>query len=445
MAIITDGVKTKFTDDLGLPLIGGKVFSYEVGTSTPKDTYIDRALTIPNTNPIILDDGGSCQMYLKGGYRLRVLTADNVLVEEKDNAFQSDGQVLDVVANTAAIAALKLNVDTLNTRGGLKLDENNHIVGQGKAESATVYALSLRSDKVRVSAPTATDFGDLIFKTYAVPTVVNGVTIPAGTWLNPALVTPLLGTAATKNVGTATGNVLAVGTAFGLGSTTQAIASRASINRTKLPDHSMTVFRMPSDNSIHGSSGLAVNTTGGTGFLLNNYGANNPLVYTHLSNMGYDGDGKVTNVATVGDVLIRGINATLDSNGFLKGASPIAEIYSDKMDLNQDATQQGGITFEKLGVGDYLVKGSLGFAQDGWHVETPKDANGNVLVAVVEKQLANNDLSIKTYAKRFDDETGDIVPNLLKPRDIPDGRFISLRLHELPKEPPVMPVETTTP
>ena len=137
-------------------------------------------------------------------------------------------------------------------------------------------------------------------------------------------------------------------------------------------------------------------------------------------------------------------NATKDSNGFLKGASPIAEIYSDKMDLNQDATEQGGITFEKLGVGDYLVKGSLGFAQEGWYIETPKDANGNVLVAVVYEQLANNDLSIKTYAKKFDDETGDIVANLLKPRDIPNGRFISLRLHELPVEPPVPMGEPTT-
>ena len=135
-------------------------------------------------------------------------------------------------------------------------------------------------------------------------------------------------------------------------------------------------------------------------------------------------------------------NVTKDSNGFLKGASPVVDLYNDCITLNDDAKQQGGITFEKLGVGDYLVKGSLGFAQQGWYIETPKDANGNVLVAVVYEQLANNDISIKTYAKRFDDETGDIVPNLTRPRDIPTERFISLRLHELPKEPPVMPTET---
>lgn len=119
-------------------------------------------------------------------------------------------------------------------------------------------------------------------------------------------------------------------------------------------------------------------------------------------------------------------NVNKDSNGFLKGASPVVDLYDEKIDLNYDAKAQGGISFEKLGVGDYLVKGSLGFAQEGWYIETPKDANGNVLVAVVYEQLANNDLSIKTYAKKFDDETGDIVANLLKPRDIPAGLFWQL-------------------
>ena len=124
------------------------------------------------------------------------------------------------------------------------------------------------------------------------------------------------------------------------------------------------------------------------------------------------------------------LNTTKDSNGFLKGASPVVDLYNDRIEQNADALKQT-ITFEKVDIGDYLVKGSLGFSKDGWHIETPKDTNGNVLVAVVEKQLENNDLSIKTYAKRFDDETGDIGANLLKPRDIPLGRFISLRLHEV--------------
>lgn len=126
-------------------------------------------------------------------------------------------------------------------------------------------------------------------------------------------------------------------------------------------------------------------------------------------------------------------NTTKDSNGFLKGASPVVQLFANKIELNEEAKLQP-ITFEKLGVGDYLVKGSTGFAQEGWYIEMPKDANGNVLVAVIYEQLANNDISVKTYAKMFDEETGDIVANTAKPRDIPSTRWIDLRLQALPQD-----------
>lgn len=209
---------------------------------------------------------------------------------------------------------------------------------------------------------------------------------------------------------------------------------------------------MPSDSTMPCGfyRAASMNFGGGQFFIDTRYFKTGSVEYPafRLSNESYTnnfylhhglGDGEAT--VSQGLKIWHSGNATKDSNGFLKGASPVIDMYDNKIGLNHDAEQQGGITFEKLGVGDYLVKGSLGFAQDGWYIETPKDANGNVLVAVVYEQLANNYLSIKTYAKRFDDETGDIVANLLKPRDIPAGRFISLRLHELPKEPPVMPTE----
>ncbi|KCX85151.1 putative tail fiber domain protein, partial [Acinetobacter baumannii 6112] len=80
-------------------------------------------------------------------------------------------------------------------------------------------------------------------------------------------------------------------------------------------------------------------------------------------------------------------NTTVDSNGFIKAASPIVKLFADKIELNDEAAEQN-IIFEKLGVGDYLIKNSNGFSNDGWYIETPKDANGNVLVAVVYEQLS---------------------------------------------------------
>ena len=126
-------------------------------------------------------------------------------------------------------------------------------------------------------------------------------------------------------------------------------------------------------------------------------------------------------------------NTSVDANGFIKNASPIVKLFADKIELNDEANLQP-ITFEKLGVGDYLIKGSLGFAQEGWYIEMPKDANGNVLVAVIYEQLENNDISVKTYAKKFDEETGDVVANTAKPRDIPSTRWIDLRLQALPRD-----------
>lgn len=238
--------------------------------------------------------------------------------------------------------------------------------------------------------------------------------------------------AASRLVGPATGNVMEVG-AFGLGPNAIAVTNNTLL--TSLNKGFITIGNQPA--IVYGQQFggywngiLRLPTLGQAEISVSRIGGASGVA------------GQTIGENTDRIIVYTTANATKDANGFLKGASPVIDMYDNKIDLNHDATEQGGITFEKLGVGDYLIKGSLGFAQEGWHIETPKDTNGNVLVAVVETQLENNDLSIKSYAKRFDEETGDIIPNLTKPRDIPAGRFISLRLHELPKEPPVMPTES---
>lgn len=458
MAIITDGVKTKFTDDTGLPLIGGQVFSYVEGTSTPKDTYQDRAFTIPNTNPIILDDAGSCQMYLKGGYRLRVLTADGVLVEEKDNAFQSDGQVLDVVANTTAIAALQTNVDVLNTRGGLKTDENNHVIGQGKAESATVYDLSLRSDKIRVSAPTDVEFGDLVFNTYDAPTAVNGVTIPKGTWLNPALVVPLLGTAATRLLGTGAEQIPLSKDIPSL------LGTAATKNVGKNLDNLPTAYDAP--EMAMGGQNKAAHLTGYTDannltagvwlcnpthvantapasfgyhsvyvFRPRNHNTDSTILQLSIStgepSIYYRAQRRSTGSWDSWGKLYSSMNTTV-VNGSLKPSSPVVKIHTDSLELNEDAERMG-VILNKRGVGDYLLQNTTGLRNDGgWRIELPQDVNGNPYFAVAYNELENNDIEVKTYKRIFDMNTFMFVPDLENPVDIKEGSSIAIRFNDLP-------------
>lgn len=127
---------------------------------------------------------------------------------------------------------------------------------------------------------------------------------------------------------------------------------------------------------------------------------------------------------------------TVDANGFIKAASPIVKLFAERIELNDEAAEQP-ITFEKIDVGHYLIKGSSGFAKEGWWIEIPTDTHGNKICAVEYQTLENGDLEIKTFKKKLNDE-GDIVANLDAPIDIPNNangepRWIDIRLNEIKK------------
>lgn len=56
-------------DANGAPLVGASVYFYEPGTSTPSNTWQDPAMTVLNTNPVVLDSLGSMSAYGIGSYR----------------------------------------------------------------------------------------------------------------------------------------------------------------------------------------------------------------------------------------------------------------------------------------------------------------------------------------------------------------------------------------
>lgn len=72
--------KQQFIDINGKPLVGGKLYFYEVGTETPKATYQDADLTVLNTNPIVFDARGQASIYGAGRYRQVLRDATGVLI-----------------------------------------------------------------------------------------------------------------------------------------------------------------------------------------------------------------------------------------------------------------------------------------------------------------------------------------------------------------------------
>lgn len=67
----------RFSDSNNVLLAGGKIYSYVAGTNTPSATYTDSTGVTPNTNPVILDAAGYCNLWLGNGAYKFVLTDAN--------------------------------------------------------------------------------------------------------------------------------------------------------------------------------------------------------------------------------------------------------------------------------------------------------------------------------------------------------------------------------
>jgi hypothetical protein len=76
---------TQYFDDAGDPLVSGKVYFYETGTTTPKATYADINYNIPNSNPVILTAAGRQPNIFFDGVAKAILTkSDNTQVLVRD-------------------------------------------------------------------------------------------------------------------------------------------------------------------------------------------------------------------------------------------------------------------------------------------------------------------------------------------------------------------------
>lgn len=70
----------QFFDNAGEPLSGGLLYTYAPGTTTPKTTYTDENLSVPNANPIVLDSAGRCTIFLTDGEEYKFLLQTSAAV-----------------------------------------------------------------------------------------------------------------------------------------------------------------------------------------------------------------------------------------------------------------------------------------------------------------------------------------------------------------------------
>jgi len=81
MAVLTPQPKMQFVDAAGVPLAGGKVYTYTAGTTTPLATYTDSSGATPNPNPVILDARGEAAIWLgSANYKFKLTNSVDVEV-----------------------------------------------------------------------------------------------------------------------------------------------------------------------------------------------------------------------------------------------------------------------------------------------------------------------------------------------------------------------------
>ena len=81
----------QFFTTTGIPLAGGKIYTYQAGSSTPLATYTDNTGSVANANPIVLGTDGrpATEIWLTYGYNYKFVLKDanDTTIQTYDNLY----------------------------------------------------------------------------------------------------------------------------------------------------------------------------------------------------------------------------------------------------------------------------------------------------------------------------------------------------------------------
>lgn len=155
MANLVPWLTQKFFDANGLPLEGGKLHSYEAGTTTPLATYTDATGGTPNTNPVILDANGEASIRIgQDAYKFVLTDADDVELKTWDGvqliapSSVTTSKIADGAVTTPKIANAAVTTDKINNLAVTTAKIANLAVTTGKINDGAVTSQKLADDAV---------------------------------------------------------------------------------------------------------------------------------------------------------------------------------------------------------------------------------------------------------------------------------------------------------
>jgi hypothetical protein len=129
MTVLAPQPKAQFFDANGSPLVGGKVFTYAAGTTTPLETYTDASGATPNTNPVILDSRGECNLWFSNA------TSYKVVLKSATDALQ---WTVDNIATYGTLASQNSNNVTITGGTITGVDLTVNVIGDVSGNAGTV-------------------------------------------------------------------------------------------------------------------------------------------------------------------------------------------------------------------------------------------------------------------------------------------------------------------
>jgi hypothetical protein len=191
------GAGAQFFTNNGDPLVGGLLYVYTAGTTTPATTYTDPSGTTNNTNPIVLNAGGRTpyQIWVNGGVLYKFILKDSagVLIGVYDNIPAIDdpatfNNLITVTGtntllgtstppNTVYVAGMTLSFVVANTNtGAVTID----VDGLG-AQEITVGATSLIAGQLNAGGIAAIEYDGTRFQLMSVSGATTFTTVTATT------------------------------------------------------------------------------------------------------------------------------------------------------------------------------------------------------------------------------------------------------------------------
>ena len=172
MASLSPTPKLQFFGSDGLPLVGGKLYTYAAGTTTPLASYTDHTGVTANTNPVILDSNGEADVWLpdttsykyvlKDADDATLYTVDYISVPVTTNSFASPPVIGSGTPNAATFTTLNVTgaaifEDTADFTEDVTFDNDVTISGRLSLTGTGAAKLNVGTTAQRPASPVTGD------------------------------------------------------------------------------------------------------------------------------------------------------------------------------------------------------------------------------------------------------------------------------------------------